>query len=279
MIEYPEAVVIAGQIDESLTGKRIESAVQGFSPHKWAFTTATPEAYAERLAGREIVGAVPHGGTLKVRLDDGQIIVLGGGGERILYHEAGAKLPKKHQLLLNFVAGDCLTVAVQGWGSVMLFEDAYPAEPAWLTPKGPAPLDEGFTAAYVDGLIDGLGSEARTSVKAFVINEPGIWGLGNGYLQDIAFGAGLHPRRKVVGLSADERVALHACAASVVRRAWELQGRDTERDLYNEKGRYVRQMDSRTKGEPCPRCGTPIEKIAYLGGACYFCPQCQPLDQ
>jgi len=279
MIECPEAVVIARQIDEALTGKRIVSAVQGFSPHKWAFVTGTAEEYAERLAGREIVGAAPHGSTLKVRLDDGQIIVLGGGGERILYHQAGAKPPKKHQLLLNLAEGDSLTVAVQGWGSVMLFEDEHPAEPAWLTPKGPAPLDEEFTAACVDKLIDGLGPESRTSVKAFVINEPGIWGLGNGYLQDIAFEAGLHPRRKVASLSAYERGALHACAVSVVRRALELSGRDTERDLYNVKGRYVRQMDSRTKGEPCPRCGTPIEKIAYLGGACYFCPQCQPLDQ
>ena len=59
------------------------------------------------------------------------------------------------------------------------------------------------------------------------------------------------------------------------QRAVDLDGRDTERDLYGNRGRYVRMMDSKTKGLPCPQCGTPIVKIQYLGGACYLCPDCQ----
>jgi formamidopyrimidine-DNA glycosylase len=59
-------------------------------------------------------------------------------------------------------------------------------------------------------------------------------------------------------------------------QAIELGGRSDERDLFNQPGRYQRLLDSQAVGKPCPACGAPIEKMAYLGGACYFCPQCQP---
>ena len=52
-------------------------------------------------------------------------------------------------------------------------------------------------------------------------------------------------------------------------------GRDTEFDLYGRPGSYVPRLDRRQAGRPCPVCGTPIEKIQYLGGSCYVCPVCQ----
>jgi formamidopyrimidine-DNA glycosylase len=52
-------------------------------------------------------------------------------------------------------------------------------------------------------------------------------------------------------------------------------GRYDEVDLYNRPGGYIRRMDSRAAGQPCPTCGTPVEKTQYLGGACYFCPHRQ----
>jgi formamidopyrimidine-DNA glycosylase len=60
-----------------------------------------------------------------------------------------------------------------------------------------------------------------------------------------------------------------------VQAVIEKGGRYDEVDLYNQPGGYVRMMDSRSAGKPCPVCATPIEKIQYLGGACYFCPGCQ----
>jgi len=50
----------------------------------------------------------------------------------------------------------------------------------------------------------------------------------------------------------------------------------TERTLFGEPGGYVPLLDKRTKGTPCPRCRTPIERFQYLGGSCYVCPRCQP---
>jgi formamidopyrimidine-DNA glycosylase len=57
-----------------------------------------------------------------------------------------------------------------------------------------------------------------------------------------------------------------------------LGGRYDEFDLFNCPGKYVRIMDKNAAGEPCPECGTIIEKMQYLGGACYFCPNCQKMS-
>ena len=109
----------------------------------------------------------------------------------------------------------------------------------------------------------------------FHISEPGAWGIGNGYLQDILFRARVHPKRRVVELDKKEGRALYDSIVETLGSAVELGGRDTERDLYGRPGGYRRILHSKVTGEPCPACGAPIEKIHYLGGASYFCPRCQ----
>lgn len=52
-------------------------------------------------------------------------------------------------------------------------------------------------------------------------------------------------------------------------------GRSDETNLFGQPGKYVRLMDSAAAGKPCPECGTTVQKMQYLGGACYFCPKCQ----
>ena len=58
-------------------------------------------------------------------------------------------------------------------------------------------------------------------------------------------------------------------------RALHQGGWEDERDLFDQPGGYQRLMSNQTAGQPCPTCGTLIQKIAYLGGACYLCPHCQ----
>ena len=105
MIELPEAVTIARQIDERLKGKRIDSALRGNSPHKFAFYSGEPEEYERILAGKEVAEARAHGNQILVSAEPGYTVVLGCGGEKILYHQTEATLPKKHQLLLRFADG------------------------------------------------------------------------------------------------------------------------------------------------------------------------------
>ena len=118
-------------------------------------------------------------------------------------------------------------------------------------------------------------TRGKRSVKAFMASQPRISGVGNGYVQDICFRARLHPKRDITTISGRERLRWYHAIRGVLRDAIEAGGRDTESDLFGQPGGYVAKMDRRALGEPCPDCGTPIEKIAYLGGSCYFCPRCQ----
>jgi formamidopyrimidine-DNA glycosylase len=99
--------------------------------------------------------------------------------------------------------------------------------------------------------------------------------MGNGYLQDILFRAKIHPRRRVVDILEREKLALYEAIVGTLKQAVELGGRDTECDLYGNRGGYASILSSKAKGQPCRECGTLIEKIQYLGGSCYLCPSCQ----
>jgi formamidopyrimidine-DNA glycosylase len=138
-----------------------------------------------------------------------------------------------------------------------------------------SPLSDDFTFDRFNKHFEAEAAGSSKSIKYFIVSEPGVWGVSNGYLQDILFRAGVHPRRKAIDLTSEERRKLYDAVLTTLGQAIELGGRDTERDLFNTRGGYRPLMDRKTKGQPCPSCGTPIEKISYLGGSCYLCPSCQ----
>src|SRR5512134_4006512 len=102
MIELPEAITIAQQIEQTLLGRRIREGDRGNAVHKFAFCNRPPEQYAEILAGKTIGRCAADGSHIIVRIEPGYALVLGGGGERISYHTTAQMLPKKRQLLLRF---------------------------------------------------------------------------------------------------------------------------------------------------------------------------------
>ncbi|MFH1086587.1 MAG: DNA-formamidopyrimidine glycosylase family protein [Chloroflexota bacterium] len=276
MIELPEAIIIARQINAELAGKQIAAAVHMQSPHKFAFISGrTPEEHAAILQGRTLGAAVASGSSIVLDTAPGYKLVFGCGGERIVYHTSAATLPKKHQLLLRFADDTYLTVTVQGWGNVFLLTDEEARTHRHVGFDRLGALHDAFTSAYWEGLFATLPPDDKRAIKYFLISEPGVWGLGNGYLQDILFHARLHPRHRAADVTTDERRALYTVLRETLQRAVDLGGRDSERDLHDHPGGYARLMDSTTAGQPCPACGAPIEKISFLGGTCYFCPQCQ----
>ena len=136
-------------------------------------------------------------------------------------------------------------------------------------------MSDEFTFRYFKQHLDGFERREKDSIKKFMISGPSTPGIGNGYLQDILFRARIHPKRIVADVSDSEARDLYDAIRETMNEAIELGGRYDERDLYNNPGGYKRILDSKAKGNPCPECGTPIEKIQYLGGASYFCPNCQ----
>jgi formamidopyrimidine-DNA glycosylase len=127
-----------------------------------------------------------------------------------------------------------------------------------------------------EGLFNALKPGEPRSIKYFLISEPGIWGIGNGCLQDILFRARIHPRCPAVGLTSSQRRALFTAITQTIRGAVRLRGRTDEYDLFGERGAYERTLSAATAGKPCPRCTEEsIRKESFLGGATYYCPRCQ----
>ena len=275
MIELPEALVIARQMNEALTGKRIERGHRGNAPHKFAFASGSSKEYETILQDKTVGKSWAHGNSILTAIEPGHTLVLGGGGERILFHPRELKLPKKHHLWLSFADGTALTVSVQGWGNTLLLSRASAGEHRHVQAGRVTPLSDAFTWEHFQALFAQVDPESKASIKYFIVSEPGVWGIGNGCLQDILFRARIHPRRRAVDVTGPKRRALFDAINTTLQEVVDLGGRESERDLYGERGRYVRLMDSKTAGRPCPTCGTPIAKIQYLGGSCYLCPTCQ----
>jgi len=279
MLELPEAVTLTRQINKTLTGKTIVSAKANASPHKFAFYQGDPETYPEKLRNQIVGEATTRGSLIATAIGTERVLALGDGGLRILYHEQHKTLPKKHQLLIRFDDDTHLTVSVSGWGAVWLMTHAEQAAHKYADYEGVSPVSDDFTESYLDALFAAVPPDDKRTIKLFIVSDPKIWGVGNGYLQDILFHAQLHPRRRVVNLTDADRASLYRAIRSTLTEAIAANGRTTERDLFNRRGGYARLMDSKTKGQPCPVCGTPIEKISYLGGSCYLCPSCQLLPE
>lgn len=279
MLELPEAIVLARQMNEILSGKTIVVGRANASPHKFAFYQGDPEAYSDKLENQTIGGTVASGSLTVTAVGADHNLLLGDGGVRVLYHEQQKSLPKKHQLLIQFDDATYLTVSVSGWGAVWLMTRAEQAAHKYAGYQGVSPISDDFSQAYFHSLFEAIPPDDKRSVKYFIVSDPKIWGVANGYLQDILFHARLHPRRRVVTLTERDRERLYVAIRKTLTEAISANGRTTERDLFNRRGRYARLMDSKTKGLPCPTCGTPIEKISYLGGSCYLCPDCQPLPE
>ena len=276
MFELPEFVTLARQINATLAGKTIQHGCLGNSPHKFVWYNRRADEFAALTLGKTVGTAYARGKWLFIPLEPGYILVFGECGGRILYHPAGAKLPEKYHLWLVFTDGASLTAMTQMWGAMELYESGYELERQYIKDMRPTPTEPEFTYGYFSALIDSLLLGEKRSVKGLLTQEQLIPGLGNAISQDILFRAGLHPRRPLGDLSEEQRRRLYDAIESTVREVIAGGGRNDEYDFFNHPGGYVRLMDSKTAGGPCPVCGTLIEKFQYLGGACYICSRCQP---
>jgi len=275
VFELPEYITLARQINETLTGKTVSRGSLGNSPHKFVWYNRTPEEFAELTTGKRVGTATVRGRWLFLALDPGHVLVFGECGGRLLYHAPGAALPDKYHLWLAFTDGSALTMMTQMWGAMELYEAGKEQERQYINGMRPTPLDAAFTFDYFCGLIDSLLGGEKRSVKALLTQEQLVPGLGNSTAQDIMFRAHLHPRHPLGELDAAQRRNLYDAIVGTLHDMIAAGGRSDEVDLFGRPGGYRRLMDSTAVGKPCPVCATPIEKMQYLGGACYVCPTCQ----
>jgi formamidopyrimidine-DNA glycosylase len=274
MIEMPEAWTIARQMDETLTGKTFSHFARGALVHKFLWLSKPAEEYDTFLAGKPVTGARSYGRSIYLYVGDTHLLWFGELGGRILYHATGQPLPAKYHLRWDFSDASAMTFHMQMWGFVGLLEKSEIPKHAYAE-VGIPPLSEGFTLERFNQLMEEYPEKTKKGVKGFLVTSKHINGIGNGYLQDILFRAKIHPSRKIPTLSIDEHPKLYAAIQDTMAEAIKLGAREDERDLYDHPGGYKRLMGNLTVGQPCPNCGTTIQKISYLGGVCYVCPTCQ----
>ncbi len=272
MIELPEACVLASQCNATLRGKRITNVVAAHSPHKFAWYFGDPADY-HRLLSRETIGeSTSYGGQLEIAAGSARLVFSDGVSLR--YFAAGERVPDKHQLLLLFEDGSFLVGSVQMYGGLSAFTKGANDNKYYLVAREkPSPLSEQFDEAHFDSLLNE--ETEKLSLKALLATEQRIPGLGNGVLQDILFNAGLHPKKKAGSLADDDRTALFASVKRTLAQMVAKGGRDTEVDLFGTPGLYLTKLSRNTAGNPCPVCGGPVSKEAYLGGSIYYCANCQ----
>jgi formamidopyrimidine-DNA glycosylase len=274
MIEMPEASTIARQMNETLTGKTFSHFSRGILSHKFLWLNKPAEEYDRFLTGKQVTGAKSYGRSIFLYVGENHLQLFAELGGRILYHPPGDELPAKYHLRWDFTDGSNLTYNLQMWGYVGLLEKSDLSAPPF-TDTGIPPLTDDFTQECFDQLLEAYPEKTAKGIKGFLVTSKYVFGIGNGYLQDILFRAKIHPTRKLPTLTMDERHKLYSAIQGTLSEAIQLNGREDEHDLFDQPGGYQRLMSKATMGKPCSNCGTVIQKISYLGGACYICPTCQ----
>lgn len=139
----------------------------------------------------------------------------------------------------------------------------------------PSVLSDDFSEEFFLKLIKNTELKSL-SAKAFLATKNRIPGLDNFILHEILWEAGVNPKSKMTALSDNDFTNMYAAIKKVFPAVIEAGGRDTEKDLFGNFGGYITKASKNMLDKPCERCGEPIVKEAYLGGAVYYCPKCQP---
>jgi len=276
MAELPEIIILSRQMDEHLTGLRLESLLLG----QPKCLNAQPEEFESALLDRRLDGLGWHGKWLILRFapPGPNLLIHPGMGMDLLAIgvEPETKPAKEPQFLFTFEGQRGFSLRFWWFGYLRL---AGPGrELAVAGQAGPSPLTPGFTPEILSRLMD---DRPRMSLKSFLTNQKIVAGIGNVYVQDICFAIRAHPLARLKELSQKQRAGLHAAIEETLNSALERGINGFEMDFWGRSGQWgVEHFQVGYKaGQPCPACGTSIEKIKAGSSASYICPSCQRLPE
>ncbi len=282
MPELPEVETVRRGLAERMTGRRIVAVDQRAPALRLPF----PEDFADRLAGRRVLGLRRRAKYILVDLDDGWVMVMHlGMSGRIVMTDAGDAVggsppppPRPHDHLILGMEGGLRVVFndARRFGVVTLARAETLAAHPLLAALGPEPLEAGFDGALLAARLAGR----RTAIKAALLDQRRIAGVGNIYASEALFRARLSPRRKAGTVRGARAERLASALRAVLAEAIEAGG-SSLRDYVQasgELGYFQHRLAVYDRaGEPCPRCGegAPIRRIVQGARASFFCPRCQ----
>jgi formamidopyrimidine-DNA glycosylase len=276
MPELPEVETIRGQLAPHLEGRRLER--MEILDARWC-EPADPVALEDAVRGRTIESVGRRGKYLILGLEDDVYVVmhLRMTGNLLIAPPDEDTGDKPHlRVRFELDSGErLLFVDVRrfGTGVVLLGSDAL--REYFDARLGPEPLGPDFTAEVLRAAARGR----RAPVKAFLLTQERIAGVGNIYADEALFRARIHPLRPVGTLKRPQIAALRDAVVETLEAGIDAKGAsiDDFRHTDGAEGAFQDRFLVHTReGEPCPRCGNPIKKLRAAGRGTYVCERCQP---
>jgi formamidopyrimidine-DNA glycosylase len=274
MPELPEVESVRRELEPALVGRRFERVVID-DPR--LVRPYDPAEVAAELEGERVAAVERRGKYLIVRFESGRVLLIHLRMTGSLLRAPGGSLPDDSHRRAVVKLDDGSDVAyrdVRRFGTWLLLEPGE-AEPYLGARVGDEPLDALFTAARLGERLAGR----RTSLKAALLDQRTLAGIGNIYADEALWRARLNPLRPAAGLDRAELRRLHRGIRTALEQGLARQG-STLRDYRLPDGGGGSMQDEfrvyGRGGEPCDRCGTPIARTHVAGRTTWFCPTCQP---
>jgi formamidopyrimidine-DNA glycosylase len=278
MPELPEVETVMRGLSARLQGRRITHAETRRADLRWKL----PPGLAQRLTGARVIGFRRRGKYILMRLDGGDTVLLhlGMSGRMLLSPgRPNAATPHEHVVLETDEGWHVGFVDPRRFGSIDLIPTDQEDTHRLLAGMGPEPLDDAFSPASLDAALAGK----RTPIKAALLDQGVVAGLGNIYVCEALFRAGISPRRlahTVAGARAARLVA--AIKATLIEAI--AAGGSSLRDYVQTDGelgyfQHAWKVYGR-EGQPCERCPGPpgcagIKRITQAGRSTFYCPRTQ----
>jgi len=276
MPELPEVETIRRGLEPYLKGKTIS----GISIYNSTILLPEPETFESVLPGLNILALNRKGKYLIMELsDDWRLVIhLRMTGKLLWIEQASTPMPPHTHVVLNFPDQKQLRFNdVRRFGRWWLVPKASLSEISGLASLGPEPIQADFNAQLLN---QQLAKRHKAKIKPVLLDQRVVAGLGNIYVDEALFLAGIHPLRTVESLSPQEIDALVSATRQVLNDS--IQRRGTSfRDYLDglaQKGENQNYLNVfQQEGNPCPNCGALIKREKIGGRSSFFCPNCQRL--
>jgi formamidopyrimidine-DNA glycosylase len=271
--ELPEVETIRAHLAPHLEGRRLER-VEILDPR--LTRPHDPREVAAELDGERVTAVERRGKYLVVRFETDRALLIHLRMTGSLHHATAGALdedPYRRAVVRLDNGSDVGYRDVRRFGTWLLLEPGE-LEPYLAVKVGPEPLERSFTTRFLAERLQ----NRKAPVKAALLDQRTVAGLGNIYVDEALWFARIHPHRPAGELEDDEIRAVHRGVRRALQRGIARQGA-TLRDYRTPDGgsgsmQHEFNVYGR-EGEPCPRCGTPIEKTRAGGRGTWYCPACQ----
>jgi formamidopyrimidine-DNA glycosylase len=274
--ELPEVEVVRRGLEAAVAGHTV-SSVRVLHPRSVRRHLAGPADFADRLAGQRLEGARRRGKYLWLPLESGDAVLghLGMSGQLLVRPRSAP--PERQLRVVMELSGDVdIRFADQRMFGGLSVSDGGAVVPPEIAHIALDPMDDAFDDV---GFVLAL-RRRRSGLKRALLDQTLISGVGNIYADEALWAARLHYARPTATIRASEVMRLLAEVRAVMLRALHEGGTSFDALYVNvngESGYFDRSLTVYGReGEPCPRCGTPVRRDAFMNRSSYTCPRCQP---